>query len=177
MTVAFARPATYSVPKRFGMAGILAIMTFMAGLFGLLRACGAHPLIYVFCGVLSLVTCLVQMRYGEVPRMASVLAGAATLPACMIGVSLMLLLVDSRFRRFDLTAMACTLPLQALVGAGCGYLAGACTAGLFLLMDLIEPYLPGGTGQLRYAHPAPVPTEPVMAEIVEPPIAQADKAD
>jgi hypothetical protein len=141
--------ASYAVPSRFGMAGILAITTFMAVLFGILRYMNAPGLVYVFLGLLSLVTCLVQMRYGDVPRKASIIAGAITLPTCMVGG---LLFVG---RRDDMLTVVCSLPFLTLAGAGSGYVAGACTAGIFLLMDLVEPYLPGGGHRPpRYARPA-----------------------
>jgi hypothetical protein len=147
--------AQYAVPKRFGMAGILALTTLMAVLFGLLRSVGAHPFVYVFVGVLALVTCLVQMRYGEVPRVASMLAGAVVMPLCGIGFAMVAVFVDERISIDDLSGMICMLPLAAAFGAGFGYLAGAATAGLFLLIDLAESYSVRGGGRLRYARPSP----------------------
>jgi len=152
--------ATYAVPKRFGMAGILAITTFMAVLFGILRSVGAPPVLYIFLGLLTLVTCLVQMRYGDVPRFASIAAGALFLPLCAIAVVLFSGGLE------QILTVACSTPILAFVGAFLGYLSGACTAGLFLLMDLVEPYLPGGKGASgrppRYARqlstgPLPLP--------------------
>ncbi len=130
--------ATYVVPKRFGMAGILAITTFMAGLFGILRWFDCHPVIYIFLGVLALVTCLVQMRYGDVPRMASIAVGALFLPLCAMGT----LFFVNGFRAFP--GLLCSIPLLAVGGAVLGYIAGAMTAGIFLLMDLVEANWPGG---------------------------------
>lgn len=150
--------ATYAVPTRFGMAGILAITTFMAVLFGILRYFNAPAVVYVYLGLLALVTCLVQMRYGDVPRLASIAAGAVFLPLCAI-VTVALV----ARRPTDILTVICTTPILILVGAGFGYLAGACTAGLFLLMDLIEPYLPGSAGHRpRYARKAPPSHGPTM---------------
>jgi hypothetical protein len=161
--------AQYAVPQRFGMAGILAITTLMAVLFGLLRSFNSHPVAYIFLGLLALVTCLVQMRYGDVPRMASIIAGAIFMPVCMVGAALVRMFFDDGGRN-EVGWMICSAPLFTGVGAAFGYLAGACTAGLFLLMDLIEPHLPGGSsGRLRYARrdpPRPPRPEPVMAELV-----------
>jgi hypothetical protein len=164
-----AATAQYAVPRRFGMAGILAITTLMAVLFGLLRSTGAPPAIYVFVGVLALVTCLVQMWYGDVPRIASIVAGAICLPVCILGTSFVRFFMDfdDRMSVDEISWVICTLPVTTVFGAGFGYLAGACTAGLFLLMDLIEPHLPGGSsGSLRYARPARKRDDIVMATLV-----------
>lgn len=155
--------ASYAVPKRFGMAGMLAITTFMALLFGLLRACGAHPAVYIFLGVLSLVTCLVQMRYGDVPRIASIAAGTVILP--LSALAFVLLTGDSR----QIMATACVTPFLAMAGALSGYLAGACTAGLFLMMDLAEPYLPGGGGP-KYARTQPARDNIMLATLLSSPL-------
>lgn len=177
-----AATAQYAVPQRFGMAGILALTTLMAVMFGLLRAVGAHPFVYVFVGVLALVTSLVQMRYGEVPRVASMVAGAIVFPLCAIGFVLVLTAVDDRIGFDEWSMVVCTLPFLAAVGAPLGYLAGASTAGLFLLIDMAESYFAGNGGRLRYARPArahpilppatpgyltrPVDADPNQAEII-----------
>ena len=165
-----AMSATYAVPQRFGMAGILAITTFMAILFGVLRYMGGHPVAYVFFGVLALVTCLVQMRYGSVPRMASVAVGAIFLPVCVVGFVLLASTFDRRFQGNEWSVLICSLPFSIPLGALCGYLCGACTAGIFLLMDLIEPYLPGGgVSGPKYARPVVRKLEPVLATLVTSP--------
>jgi hypothetical protein len=149
-----AATASYAVPKRFGMAGILAIITLMAVLFGVLRFLNAPVVLYPFLAVLAMVTCLVQMRYGDVPRLASIIAGAVFLPVCTLATVALLERSSGA-----LAGAICALPLLALAGAGCGYLTGACTAGIFLLMDLAEPFLPGGGKQVgpRYARKTPPP--------------------
>jgi hypothetical protein len=167
-----AATAQYAVPKRFGMAGILAITTFMAVLFGLLRWCGAEPVVYVFVGLLTLITCLVQMWKGEVPRAASIAAGAIFLPICSIGAAFIAWCVEPRFGVDELGGVICSSPFLLIAGAGAGYLSGACTAGVFLLMDLAEPYLPGGSSTTgpKYARPTKVRATPadsiVMATLV-----------
>jgi hypothetical protein len=144
----------------------------MAVLFGLLRHMGAPPAVYIFIGVLSLVTCLVQMRFGDVPRAASVVAGAVCMPLCTLGTFLFEVFVDHRFDLEDIGWVVFTSPMLAVAGAFFGYLCGACTAGLFLLMDLVEPHLPGGgVSGLRYARPVRshyVYAEPVIAEVDSP---------
>jgi hypothetical protein len=164
-----ATTAQYAVPKRFGMAGILAITTLMAVLFGLLRYCNAHPAVYIFVGLLALVTCLVQMRYGEVPRIASILAGAIFMPVCVLATFLVALAVDNRVDLDDIGWIICISPMLAAIGAFFGYLSGACTAGLFLLMDLIEPYLPGGGASgPRYARPPAPPRDDIVTATLVP---------
>lgn len=151
-----AATAQYAVPRRFGMAGILAITTLMAVLFGLLRSMGVPPAVYIFVGILALTTCLVQMRYGDVPRVASIVAGAVCMPLCVLGTFLFAVFFEpeERVSLGDIGWVIFSLPLMGGAGAIFGYLAGACTAGLFLLMDLIEPHLPGGSShRLRYARP------------------------
>lgn len=165
-----AATAQYAVPKRFGMAGILAITTLMAVLFGILRYCNAHPAAYIFIGLLALVTCLVQMRYGEVPRIASIVAGALFMPICAVATLLVALAVDDRADLDDLGWIIFVSPMLAAFGAFLGYLSGAVTAGLFLLMDLIEPHLPGGgTSGPRYARPPTPPRDDIiLATLVSP---------
>ena len=171
-----AATAQYAVPKRFGMAGILAITTLMAVLFGVLRYCNAHPAVYIFVGLLALVTCLVQMRYGEVPRVASILAGAVFMPICVLATFVVASILDDRVDLDDIGWVICTAPFWAVAGAFFGYLSGACTAGLFLLMDLIEPHLPGGgVAGPRYARPARH-EDVVMATLVPPDERQHDPA-
>src|SRR6476660_7060172 len=50
-------PAQYIVPRRFGMSAILGIMTALAILFGCFRVLDAHPMIYLFFGMQTLVIC------------------------------------------------------------------------------------------------------------------------
>jgi hypothetical protein len=115
-----AATAQYAVPQRFGMAGILALTTLMAVMFGLLRSVGAHPFAYVFVGVLAIVTCLVQMRYGEVPRVASMIAGAIVMPLCALGFGLAVVAVDDWVSFDDSYWFVCMLPFLAAVGAPFG---------------------------------------------------------
>lgn len=150
------------------MAGMLAITTLMAVLFGILRSFNAHPAAYIFLGLLALVTCLVQMRYGELPRVASMLAGVLVMFLCALGLFLFGVYFDRRFDLDDIGWLVFASPILAGFGAFFGYLSGTCTAGLFLLMDMLESSLSGGgTGGLRYAQPRKAGRpEPVMAELV-----------
>ncbi len=133
-----AKEKVYSVPKRFGLSAILAMMTAIAFLFGALRRLDAPPMVYLFLGTLVMVICLVQMFFGEVPRQASVIASAALLPLFSFGMAF-------TTNGADPAEAVCSIIGGIPIGAFVGYLVGACAAGVFLLMDKLEPYLPGGT--------------------------------
>src|SRR5262245_31385315 len=82
------RPPDFVVPKTFGMSAILGIMTALAMLFACLRWVDAWPVFYFFFSALALVICLAQMFYGKTPRLASIVAGAITLPLFSLGAVL-----------------------------------------------------------------------------------------
>lgn len=128
---------TYSVPRRFGMAALLAIMTALACLFGGLRFLDAPPVVYLFLGTEVMVICVAQMLYNAEPRRASVVAGAILLPVFSLGSAFFL-------RGGDQVEALCWAIPSVAFGAFAGYLVGACVAGIFLLMDKLEPFLPGG---------------------------------
>lgn len=161
--------ATYSVPKRFGMSGILGITTFMAVVFGVLRIMNAQPGYYLFFGLFAVAMCLVQMGYGTVPRAASIVTGAVFLPiAFVIGAAIH----DGANAAFYAVPM---MPFFVVAGAIFGYLGGACTAGIFLLIDLAEPHLPGGRPRSSVQRMAAMTAKPianwtddiVIAELVD----------
>jgi hypothetical protein len=129
------RPPDFVVPKRFGMSAILGIMTALAILFGCLRWMNAWPVFYFFFGVQSLAICLVQMFYGQTPRLASIIAGAIILPLFALAAAA---LSDRRDASFLCAAIG-FVPFGALLG----YLTGTCAAGVFLVMDYLEHCLPG----------------------------------
>lgn len=127
---------TFHVPKRFGMSAILGITTALAVLFGLFRAFGAHESLYLFFGLLSMVICLVQMRFGDVPRQASIIAGAIMLPVFLIGVAMFM---EGQHRG----EFACLVVFSIPLGGFLGYVTGTFAGGIFLLMDLFEKYWTG----------------------------------
>jgi hypothetical protein len=133
-------PAQYMVPRRFGMSAILGIMTALAILFGCFRMLNAEPVVYLFFGMQTLVICFVQMLNGKTPRLASSIAGAVLVP-----LFLMLFMIMSG-RRWDIGRMmfvTISLAFAIPVGAFLGYLTGTCAAGIFLVMDYLEPILQG----------------------------------
>jgi hypothetical protein len=129
------RPPDFVVPKRFGMSAILGIMTALAVLFGCLRWINAFPVLYFFFGVQALAICLVQMFYGQTPRLASIIAGAIILPVFTI--------VAAVFSDQGNPGLVCAAIGFVPVGGLLGYLTGTCAAGVFLVMDYLEPYLQG----------------------------------
>jgi len=127
----------YHVPKRFGMSAILGITTALALLFGLLRWLSAPEAMYLFFGVQAMVICIAQMCYGDVPRQASVIAGAIMLPLFIIGYAMFVPLprMGEEF--------ACMVFGSLPVGAFLGYATGTFAGSIFLLMDLFEQYWTG----------------------------------
>jgi hypothetical protein len=131
------REKTYVVPKRFGVSAILAMMTAMGFLFGFLRFLEAPPVVFLFLGTMVLVIAIVQMFCGQVPRLASIAAGAALSP---LFVTIGFAYSEERY----LGEVICVVLGSIFWGALGGYLTGTCAAGIFLVMDKIDPYLPGG---------------------------------
>lgn len=128
-------PPDFVVPKTFGMSAILGIMTALAILFALLRWMNAEPVFYFFFSVVALTICLAQMLYEKTPRLASIVAGAIILP--------LLTVAAAAFARNPHPGFICVAIGFIPFGAVLGYLTGTCAAGIFLVMDYLEPYLQG----------------------------------
>jgi hypothetical protein len=124
------RPPDFVVPKTFGMSAILGIMTALAILFGCLRWINAFPVLYFFFGMQALAICLVQMFYGQTPRLASIIAGAVFLPVFTVVAAVL-----SDYRN---PGVFCAVVGFVPVGGLLGYLTGTCAAGVFLVMDYLE---------------------------------------
>lgn len=131
----------YVVPKRFGLLAILVVTTVMGVLFGCLRFLDAPPSVFLFFGLMSLAICLVQMFYGDVPRKASVVTGAIVSPLIVIGVA--------AFDGGHWGLIICSSIIWVFLGGFVGYLMGTCAAGIFLVLEHVEPHLPGGRRQDR----------------------------
>ncbi len=127
--------AEYRVPKRFSIAEILALMTVLSFTFAGLRLARAPASMFLFLGGQAVLICLVQMRFGNVPREASAIVGSIGMP---IWVWTMLLLGHSAMPA-GFEGRWIDVPLIALCGAVLGYLTGAVLAGVFLIADLLEP--------------------------------------
>jgi hypothetical protein len=149
------QPPDFVVPKTFGMSAILGIMTALAILFGCLRWMNAFPVLYFFFGVQALAICLVQMFYGQTPRLASIVAGAIILPVFTV--------VAAVFNERGNPGIACAAVGFVPIGGLLGYLTGTCAAGVFLVMDYLEPYLQGQAFHARAsAGGAPASTPAAM---------------
>jgi hypothetical protein len=149
----FAKEPDYVVPQQFGVSAILGIMTVVAMLFGGLHWVDAWPVFYLFFGVLVIAICLVQMFSGRAPRLASTIAGTIFLP----GFVFVALLFNPRIDSGDWLEVTIVLTLCLPAGALSGYLTGTCAAGIFLVMDALEPYLQGRrtpAGQAASSTPA-----------------------
>ncbi len=125
------------------MSAILGIMTALALLFGGFRILSAEPVVYLFFGLQTLVICVAQMFNARSPRAASVIAGAILVPLFTVrlvgaaGFGLPHSLAEEMILTILMT------PFSAPLGAFLGYLTGTCAAGIFLVMDYLEPYLQG----------------------------------
>lgn len=132
-----AQPAQYMVPQRFGMSGILGMMTALALLFALLRQLDAHPMVYLFFGLLGPVIGIAQMLNNARPRVASVVAGTILVPL-LLGTGLVWDPADP-----SALAILCAMFFAAPLGAFLGYVVGTLAASVFLLMDKLERWWTG----------------------------------
>jgi hypothetical protein len=142
-------PARYVVPKRFGMSAILGIVTALALLFGAFRLLNAPPPVYLFFGLQTLVICFAQMLNGKTPRLASSVAGAILVPLFVIPL---IAGVSRQFHQEKYLVALVSLIFGVPIGAFLGYLTGTCAAGVFLVMDYLEPYLQGRANSSQSAN-------------------------
>jgi hypothetical protein len=126
-------PAQYVVPSRFGMSGIIGVVTALALLFGGFHIYNADPVFYLFFGTQAIVICVAQMLYGKTPRAASAISGAIFLPL-FLAISMALWGHRREVGFVRLFAVLGTVPVGALVG----YATGTLAAGVFLIMDAAE---------------------------------------
>ncbi len=139
-------PAQYMVPRRFGMSAILGIMTALAILFGCFRMLNAEPVVYLFFGMQTLVICFAQMLNSKSPRLASSIAGAILVPLFLLP---MFFLNGRHWDSGRFLLVTISLAFSIPIGAFLGYLTGTCAAGIFLVMDFLEPYLQGRSRSAR----------------------------
>lgn len=128
----------YVVPHRFGMSSLLALLTIFALLFGWFRYLEMSAVVYWFTASEITVICLAQILFGRSPRGASIVGGALLLPIWgMVGI----LSSSTIFSLFFLISFVIAL---AVLGGIVGYCVGTIAAGFFLVVDVIDQYLPGG---------------------------------
>lgn len=148
----FLNKADYVVPQRFGLSAIFGITTALAFLFGCMHWLDSPPGVYLFLGLQSVVICLVQMFHGKTPRIASAIAGAVIALVFVVGS----VWVFSHRSPHPLEMFA-LIVLSIPIGAFLGYLTGTCAAGVFLIMDKLEPYLQGERGDAAISSPHGTP--------------------
>ena len=127
----------YSVPRRFGLSAVMALLTTFGLLFGFLNYAEAPPVVYIFASFEIVAICLSQIVFGSAPRGSSAASGALILPICVW-------LTTTRPGWMSMEIYWTCMAFLFLFGSLLGYCLGALAAGFFLVMDLIEPYLPGG---------------------------------
>ena len=128
----------YVVPHRFGLSSLLALLTLFGLLFGWFRYLEVNPVVYWFTASEITVICLAQILFGRAPRGASVLGGAMLLPAWGLVAAYANTQSPSWF------LMVLVSFILAPVGGFLGYCVGTLAAGFFLIVDVIDQYLPGG---------------------------------
>ena len=131
----------YGMKRRFSLATIAAMIVAASLLLALLKAVNAPPLTSALILGFIAVTAISQMLLfdGKRPRLASMVAGAVFWPALI----LVLIFADVGRRgwqnRDDLVSVVF---VNAILGTIFGYGAGGTVAGVLLLMDLVESWLP-----------------------------------
>jgi hypothetical protein len=128
----FSRPRTpreFSVPRRYDLATLMAVMMAYACLFGALRACGAHPAFVLWvAGFLTTIGAAQAILFGgKSPRAASVLAGMAYTVATFA----VLMVIEGLIE-------ICFLLAGVLHGAMLGYVGGVIVAGVFLVAHYLR---------------------------------------
>ena len=135
------KKAQYQVPKRFGLAAIIALLTVLSLLFGGLNLLNDHihipTAIYFFAAGQVLAICIAQMVFGTAPRMISALAGAI-LPPAIIAIDIQL-----NGPRNYAVGVTNAFAMIAVVGGLLGYCIGALAAGFFLVMEWVEKWYLG----------------------------------
>lgn len=131
----------YGMKRRFSLATIAAMIVAASLLLALLKAVNAPPLTSALILGFIAVTAISQMLLfgGRRPRLASMVSGAIFWPA----LTLALIFADAGRRgwqnRDDLVSVVF---INAILGTIFGYGAGGTVAGVLLLMDLVESWLP-----------------------------------
>jgi protein-S-isoprenylcysteine O-methyltransferase Ste14 len=126
----------YTVPKRFGMAAIVALFTALGVLFAILRYWQASPAVYLFVSSEVVAICLAQIIFGSAPRGVSILTGALLLPFWVFAA--MKIEGQGRPEWMSPTALYAIFGFLFAFGGLLGYCIGALAAGFFLVMDMIE---------------------------------------
>lgn len=139
---AWQAPATaVGMPRRFSIAIMMAWMTLFAGAFSVLKWVSAPPEVFGIVTIFMLSIGLAQMWLfgGNRPRLASIVAGAVTLPVEAVILSL----ITNDFTNHSgpliriLVSIVLIIP-SIPVGVLFGYLLGGLTAGIVLTLNYLE---------------------------------------
>lgn len=128
----------YHVSRRFTLTEGLAMLTLFGLLFNGLYFLGAPHALFLFFGGLGMMICFVQMRFGTVPRVASMVTGVVFVILCEVAVPLLFhrrLIVPAEFTGVAFFAVA------TITGLAIGYGVGAVAAGVFLASDRLSDVL------------------------------------
>ncbi len=130
------------VPRRFGMAVLMLLMTMYAVLFATMTLLDANPPIFIVVAILFTGVGLGQMLLfeGKYPRAASVWVGGCLFPLEILGALLIVVFFVPAVRGDVVPWLLILLILSPALGAGFGYLAGGLTAGVFLLIERYREY-------------------------------------
>ena len=142
------------VPQRFDTLALLVVTSAFAGVFGLLRALGAPPVVFVSILTLLVVASVCQMWTRLDPRLVSVTCGAILSPILAVVV------LASSGARVSVIGYLLVVLIWFLLGGLVGYFAGTLAAGLFLVLAILRGERPI---HFRAPHPAPVPSSPTPA--------------
>ncbi len=160
------------VPRRFGVGGMLVIVTMFAVLYAGLQWLHAPPVVFLAAAVFFAGLALGQMllRGGKSPRAASVKMGAILWPIEML--VLMLFLNRGNTPGPDISGLLFATIINVGIGAVLGYLGGCLVAGVVLVLDMARDLF----GRLRRsgqaaepATPPPLPTSDDPSSLAAPP--------
>ncbi|MHC4179187.1 MAG: Clp protease N-terminal domain-containing protein, partial [Planctomycetota bacterium] len=134
------------VPRRFGTAVLMLLVTMYAVLFASMQSLDFPPAVFIVVAVLFTGVGLGQILLfsGRYPRAASIWVGACLFPAEILVVLLWAIFFPPQSRPHDLVPLLVVLLVLSIpLGAGLGYLAGGLTAGVFLLIERYKKYREG----------------------------------
>jgi hypothetical protein len=149
-------PPLCGLPRRFGIRGMLIMMTLAAFLMGLLRGCGASGSVYfmVITFVTGTLVGQVLLFQGRSPMKAAMWTGGVLLP----GLSLALLLFWNAAAQTTQSAqgafvMGCLCMCAGLapVGAILGAVSGTVAGGLYLIAEEVFLALTRGVPKIALA--------------------------
>jgi len=127
------------VPRRFGLAVLLLMVTLYSVLFASMQSLGATPVTFAVIAILVTGVGLGQTLLfgGKYPRAASIWIGACLFPLEILAVDVgtWLIAPHASISVDAVSRSIAKVVLSIPAGAFFGYLSGGLTAGVFLLLD------------------------------------------